>query len=309
MTDQIAIGADIGGSHITSAAVNLRTFEILENTTFSAKIDNKASKDVIMQDWAKAINKTIESVSMQTKADIGFAIPGPFNYKTGVAMFEGDNDKYESLHNVSVPEELPKFINSEKVNLRFLNDATSFGVGVSTQGKARKCKKVIVVTLGTGFGSAFISNGVPQVNSNDVPQDGCLWDKPYKTGISDDYFSTRWCIERYFELTSQRVKGVKEIAAADTDESRKVFNEFGANMAEFMIPFVKKFQAEIIVMGGNISKASDLFLPKLKNDLEKAGLQLEFEVSPLLEDAAIIGSAKLFVNDFWNVVKNELPEI
>ena len=309
MTDQIAIGVDIGGSHITSAAVNLRTFEILQNSSFSAKIDNKASKEIIMQDWCKAINKTIESVSLQNTATIGFAIPGPFNYKTGVALFEGNNDKYESLYKVSIPEELPKFINSEKVNLRFLNDATAFGVGVSTQGKAKNCKKVIVVTLGTGFGSAFIKNGVPQVNSYDVPKDGCLWDKPYKSGISDDYFSTRWCIERYYEITSKRVKGVKEIAEANTEDSRAVFNEFGVNMAEFMIPFVKKFQAEIIVMGGNISKASDLFLPTLKSELQNAGLQIEFEISPLLEDAAIIGSAKLFVADFWNLVKNELPEL
>lgn len=309
MTDQIAIGVDIGGSHITSAAVNLRTFEILQNSSFSAKINNKASKEIILHDWCIAINKTIESASLQNRATIGFAIPGPFNYKTGVALFEGDNDKYESLYKVSIPEELPKFINSEQVDLRFLNDATAFGVGVSTQGKAKNCKKVIVVTLGTGFGSAFINNGVPQVNSDDVPKDGCLWDKPYKSGISDDYFSTRWCIERYYEITSKRVKGVKEIAEANTEESRAVFNEFGSNMAEFMIPFVKKFQAEIIVMGGNISKASNLFLPKLKSELQKVGLQTAFEISPLLEDAAIIGSAKLFVNDFWNVVKNELPEI
>ncbi|MDE3743178.1 ROK family protein [Maribacter polysaccharolyticus] len=309
MTDQIAIGVDIGGSHITSAAVNLKTFEILGNTTFSARIDNKASKELIFKDWSKAINKTIESASMQTKAEIGFAIPGPFNYKTGVALFEGENDKYENLRNVSVTKEFPKYLNSENVSLRYLNDATAFGVGVSTQGKAKTCKKVIVVTLGTGFGSAFISNGVPQVNSDDVPQDGCLWDKPYKSGISDDYFSTRWCIERYFELTSQRVKGVKEIAEANTEDSRKVFDEFGSNMAEFMIPFIKDFKAEILVMGGNVSKASDLFLPVLKKELEKAGAPLEFEVSTLLEDAAIIGSAKLFVNDFWNVVKNELPEI
>lgn len=309
MNDKIAIGVDIGGSHITSAAVNLRTFEILQKTTYSTKINNKASKDVVLQDWSKAINKTVESASLQSKADIGFAIPGPFNYKEGVALFEGENDKYESLFNVSIREELPKFINSEKVSLRFLNDATSFGVGVSTQGKAKDCQKVIVVTLGTGFGSAFINNGVPQVTSNDVPKDGCLWDKPYKSGISDDYFSTRWCIERYYEITSKRVEGVKEIADANTEDSRRVFSEFGSNMAEFMIPHIEKFQAEIMVMGGNISKASGLFLPALKNELQKAGIRLEFEVSPLMEDAAIIGSAKLFVNDFWNLVKNDLPEL
>jgi len=307
MQDEIAIGVDVGGSHIVSAAVNLRTFEILPKTTFSVKVNNKESKDIVLENWSRAINRTIQSVSMQKTANIGIAIPGPFNYVTGVAMFEGDNDKYENLYKVSIPEELPKHINSNEVNLRFLNDATSFGVGVSTQGKAKDCKRIIVLTLGTGFGSAFIKNGIPQVNTKEVPEGGCLWDKPYKSGISDDYFSTRWCIDRYHQLSSELMKGVKEIAAANNAHSRTVFNEFGSNMADFMIPFIEKFQPEIIVMGGNISKASKLFLPSFNRELQKNGLGLDYEISNLMEDAAIIGSSRLFEPHFWNSVKDNLP--
>lgn len=309
MDNQIAIGVDIGGSHITSAAVNLRTFKILPNTTYSVKINNKASKEVVLKEWSKAINKTIDSASLTGKANIGFAIPGPFNYKTGVAMFEGGNDKYESLYKVSILDELPKHINGEEVNLRFLNDATSFGVGVSTQGRAKNHSKLIAVTLGTGFGSAFIKDGVPQVNTNEVPVGGCLWDKPFKSGISDDYFSTRWCIERYHQISNELVKGVKEIAEANNEYSKTVFNEFGTNMAEFMIPYIREFNAEIIVMGGNISKANELFLTVFKDVLIKTGVQVEIEISTLMEDAGIIGSARLFEPNFWNMVKDNLPDL
>ena len=307
MQEDIAIGVDIGGSHVVSAAVHLKTFNILPKTTYSVRINNKAPKHVVLKDWGKAINKTIASASMHSRANIGFAVPGPFDYRTGVAMFKGDNDKYECLYKVSILDELPKYINSDEVNLRFLNDATSFGVGVSTQGKAKDCKRIIVVTLGTGFGSAFIRDGVPLVQSNEVPVGGCLWDKPFKSGISDDYFSTRWCIKRYYGLSTVVVKGVKEIAEAHDEHSKTVFNEFGSNMAEFLIPFLEKFRPEIIVMGGNISKASNLFLPAFKLELQKAGLQLDFEISTLMEDAAIIGSSRLFDPSFWNRVKDDLP--
>ena len=307
MQDEIAIGVDIGGSHIVSAAVNLNTHEILPKTTFSVKINNKESKDIVLENWSKAINQTIESAALHNKANIGFAIPGPFNYSAGVAMYEGDNDKYENLYKVSILDELPKHINSNKIKLRFLNDATSFGVGVSTQGKAKNCNKIIVVTLGTGFGSAFIKNGIPQVHTNEVPEGGCLWDKPFKSGISDDYFSTRWCIDRYQELTSKKEKGVKEIALANNEHSKTVFDEFGSNMAKFMIPYIEKFRPDIIVMGGNVSKASDLFLPAFKNVLLNNGLLVEFEISNLMEDAAIIGSARLFEPNFWKGVKDNLP--
>lgn len=309
MKDEIAIGVDIGGSHIVSAAVNLSTFEILPQTTYSVKINNKEPKDIVLENWSKAINRTIESASLHNKANIGFAIPGPFNYSTGVAMYEGDNDKYENLYRVSILDELPKFINSDIIELKFLNDATSFGVGVSTQGKAKDCKKIVVVTLGTGFGSAFIKNGIPQVNTDEVPEGGCLWDKPFSLGISDDYFSTRWCIDRYQELSSEKAKGVKEVAMANNEYSKIVFDEFGSNMAKFMIPYIENFRPDIIVMGGNVSKASNLFLPAFKNVLLNNELKVEFEISNLMEDAAIIGSARLFEPNFWQGVKDNLPTL
>ena len=307
--DQIAIGVDVGGSHITSAAVNLKNLVIMPETTFSVKVDNKAKKDIILKKWSEAINKTIDSVSLKKSANIGFAIPGPFNYKEGIALFEGGNDKYENLYKVSIPEELSKYLISDKTNFRFLNDATSFAVGVSSQGKAKNCDKIIATTLGTGFGSAFIKNGVPLVDDPQVPRDGCLWDKPFKNGIGDDYFSTRWFIKRYFEITSKKIKGVKEIATENTSLSKHIFEEFGTNMGHFMVPFLQKYKPELIVMGGNISNAGNHFIPALEQVIRDSGLNVGIEISTLMEDAAIIGSAKLFNPDFWNKIQGDLPSI
>ena len=308
MKEQSIVGVDVGGSHITSAAVNLKTLEIIPGTIHSVKVNNKAHKEDILKNWSESINRTIESSSLQGGVKIGFAMPGPFHYKTGLAMFER-NDKYESLFNVSIPNELSKYIDAENVDFRFLNDATAFGVGVSSIGKAKNYNKTIAVTLGTGFGSAFIKEGVPQVNVDDVPQGGCLWDKPYKEGIGDDFFSTRWCIKRYFEITSKQVSGVKEIAEANNNDSKTVFHEFGSNMAEFMIPYIKTYRPDLIILGGNVSNASEYFLPTLKNKINNAGLNVNFGISNLMEEGAIIGSAKLFDSHFWNQVKNDLPNL
>ena len=309
MNDQIAIGVDIGGSHITSAAVNLETLEILPGTTYSVKVDNKAQKEAVLKQWSEAINKTIAMASLGAFAPIGFAIPGPFNYKDGIALFEGGNDKYENLFNVSIPDELPKYLEAKNVSFRFLNDATSFAVGVSTQGQAKQHERIIAVTLGTGFGSAFIEHGVPLVHRSDVPKDGCLWDKPYKDGIADDYFSTRWCVQRYQELSSNQVPGVKEIAEANTLQSQQLFMEFGTHMAQFMLPYFQEYQPGLLVMGGNISKAAPLFVPSLKEVLSQADADIDIEISPLMEDAAIIGSAKLFLPPFWEKVQLDLPNL
>lgn len=307
MEERIAIGVDIGGSHITSSLVDLNEYRILPGTTYSKCVDNKAGKEQIFGDWAEAINRTIAHSSVPTVAHIGFAMPGPFDYKTGLALFKG-NDKFDSLYNVSIPTEFSAYLKGvETTNFRFLNDATAFGVGVSAMGKARGYSKVLAITLGTGFGSAFIKDGIPLVHSDEVPKGGCLWDKPFKDSIGDDYFSTRWCLKRYGEITGRKAEGVKEIADRDDGDTRMLFGEFASNMAEFLIPFLVEFKPDLIVLGGNISKAHQLFLPTLRSRIQEAGLQVGFEISGLMEDAAIIGSAKLFDPYFWDQVKENLP--
>ncbi|MBC8770530.1 ROK family protein [Arenibacter sp. BSSL-BM3] len=306
MAELKVIGVDIGGSHITSSIVDLNLLNLIEGSTFSVKVDNKASKDNILKCWSMAVNQSIEYMDVHDEIRIGFAMPGPFNYKKGLGMFIGNNQKYESLNGVSIPAELSKYLHADKMDFRFLNDATAFGVGVASMGKAKDYSKVVAITLGTGFGSAFLQDGVPQVTVDNVPKGGFMWDKPYKLGLGDDYFSTRWCVKRYKEITGEETIGVKEIAEANNDSSRKVFLEFGSNMAEFMLPFLIKYQPDLIILGGNVSKASALFLPALKNKIKDTGLQVDFEISDVLEEAAIIGSAKLYDSYFWEQLKNTI---
>lgn len=308
MKHNIAIGVDVGGSHIISAAVNLETLEIIPNSTFSEKIDNKAAKDTVLSGWSHVINKTMNSVSdLKLNPNIAFAMPGPCNYKKGITLFE-NNDKYENLYNVSIPNELTPFLDASEIDFRFMNDATSFGVGVSTLGEAKNVTKVIALTLGTGFGSTFISNGLPVVEALDVPEGGCLWDKAFKFGMADDYFSTRWFVKRYFELSGVELRGVKEVVSNFTPISKQVFQEFAANFVQFMTPYIKQYGPEVIILGGNISNASSYFLQEIEAGFKAKNLEVKFEVSKLGEEAAIIGSAQLFLPEFWNKVKNDLPE-
>jgi len=306
MNQNIVIGVDVGGSHIICSAIDAKTLQVIPQTTFSSKINNKASKNDVLKNWAIVINKTIKCLPNIEKISIGFAMPGPFQYKSGIAMFE-NNDKYENLYNVSLPNELPKFLEGNNFEFRFLNDATSFGVGVACMGKAKESEKVIAITLGTGFGSCFIKNGIPQVKGINVPEGGCLWDKSFKNGIADDFFSTRWFVKRYFELSGVQVDGVKEIVSLNNEFSTIVFSEFSNNLAKFLSPVINDYKPNVIVLGGNISNASDKFMPEVKKLLKKENLDTDFVVSNLMEEAAIIGSAKLFDTDFWEKIKNDLP--
>ncbi|MDG3583853.1 MULTISPECIES: ROK family protein [Galbibacter] len=305
----IVIGVDIGGSHVSCAAVNTNTNTILPETYFQNEVNSKASKETILQTWGDTINQVLKIFKGKQIEGIGFAMPGPFKYKEGIAMFEV-NDKYESLYNVSVLNELPKYVSAKNIKLRFLNDASSFGLGSLLCGGIKTDKKVIAITLGTGFGAAFFDGDMPILTGNEVPENGCLWDKPYKNGISDDYFSTRWFINAYEEYNGNNdIYGVKEIIDEEKEVAKVLFKKFTVNLCEFMLPYINKFQPDLLIIGGSIAKSSSLFLPDLKEAFSEAGMDLSIQIISNTEEANIIGAAYALNDSFWKKIELILPKI
>lgn len=309
----ITIGVDIGGSHISSAAVNGSDFVIIPGTYFSGAVDSKASKEVIIKKWADIINQTIQIIqetydySLSDTIGIAFSMPGPFQYETGIAMFEG-NDKYESLYNVSVSEELLKYLSTQNVSFRFLNDASCFGVGGSLKQESDANSKVIAITLGTGFGAAFLDNKLPITQGNNVPHNGCLWDKPFEDSIADNYFSTRWFLSQYESITGNKLTdGVKEIAGIEDYSTAKIFDDFANNLSEFLAPFIIDFQADLLILGGNIAKSNRLFLAKFQENLKSKNIDIAISIVENTEQTSILGSSYLFNEVFWERIKAELP--
>lgn len=299
----ISIGIDIGGHHIACAAINLDNFSIIENSHFTTKVDNKATADEILLLWCDTISKTLSAFDKSALKGIGFAMPGPFDYVNGIGLFTHDVQKFEHLYNVNIVSELKTRLQlDEDISVRFINDATAFGIAETWIGKAKNHTNAMALTLGTGFGSAFFRNGIPVIDDEDVPQQGCLWHLPFKSGIADDSFSTRWFVNNFNEKSSEKVAGVKEIAdkAYQGNElALSLFNEYGQNMADFLLPWVEKFKATSIVIGGNIVGAFDLFGNKLNDTFKSKNISVEISISELMEMGAIVGSARLVDDSYY----------
>lgn len=310
-SSKIAIGVDIGGSHIYSAAVDLSTHHIIPGTGCQEKINNKASAGEILSGWAKALEGTLSKIDRERLIGIGFAMPGPFDYPKGIALFERV-EKYESLYGINVSEKLRALLNlGEHIHFRYINDATAFAIAEAWVGKAGDFDKMIALTLGTGFGSAFIDRGIPVLEGPTVAELGCVWHIPFKEGIADDYFSTRWFIKNYKLKTGKIAGGVKDIAdVVDTDPAAAaLFEEYGTNMGNFLAPWIRKFDARVIVIGGNVTGAFNLFGNFLVKAMADQGLDVQVVLSDLKEDAAIIGGARLLVDEYWSKVKDLLSKM
>ena len=306
-----AIGVDIGGSHICSALVDMDKKQIVPGSFSEFKVNNKASADSIMGIWTNALLKTLSVISKENLTGIGFAMPGPFDYEKGIALFERVA-KYESLYNLNVVDYLRKSLGlGNHIPVRFMNDASSFAVGEAWIGKSAGFHRSMALTLGTGFGSAFIENGVPVLERDDVPQLGCVWHLPYRDGIADDYFSTRWYIKEYAGITGKTLPGVKEISdAAENDENaKKLFVQFGDNIGKFLGPWIKKFSAEVLVIGGNMTGAYNHLGPPFEKSLREQKINIPVHLSEHMENAALVGSARLLEPEFWENVKSLLSKM
>jgi len=298
-----AVGTDVGGNHISCALVDLSTGKIVDGSRSEGSVDNRADKVTILESWASVLKKTIKNVDKRELAGIGFGMPGPFEYHKGIARF-AQVEKYYSLNGVGVADELDALLGID-VPLRFMNDASAFAVGEAWQGCVANFGRSVSITLGTGFGSAFVANGVPVVNGNDVPEMGCVWHLPYADGIADDYFSTRWFLNEYKKITGVMADGVRQLAdAAITDRNAiTVFTLFGYNLGNFLAPWLLKFGTSTLVIGGKVAEVYSLFGTAFEFAFLKHGIAVKIKLPILKDDAAIIGSARLIDENYWQMIQ------
>ena len=310
MTDEkrYAIGVDVGGSHISCTTYDLIQSKLVAGTTRSLPIDNKGSKENIINRFAELLTPSINNITSSELAGIGIAMPGPIDYESGLGLFSGDNAKYVNLCQVNIREELSSALNIDEQVIRFINDATAFALGEFFNGQLIGSKRSLAITLGTGFGAAFLSNGIPVLADEKVPKGGCLWYLSFENGIADDYFSTRGLVDRFEAKSNLNVKGVKEIAekVVENAHAQAVFDDFGDKLASFLLPWLKSFEVENVVIGGNISKAFKHFENSLKRYIQTKGMNVKIEQSELLENSAFIGAAALLNDEFYTSIKKQL---
>ncbi len=309
MNKYIAIGSDIGGSHISCAAIDLVSGKILRETINEKTVNNQAQANAIISIWAEALSGVLAKVPFENVKGIGFAMPGPFDYVKGICYIRGVA-KYENLYGFNITDAIASSLDvSDDFLIRFMNDASAFAVGEAWAGSASKAVHSLSITLGTGFGSAFITNRVPIVDGPVVPKLGCIYHLPYRDGIADDYFSTRGLLGRYRKQTGKELSGVKELASLASSDRivSDLFIDFGDKLGLFLVPWLEKFKAEILVIGGNISNAYNLFGDIFESRLKKENCDCKVALSKLKEDAALLGSAYLLDDDFWESVQHALP--
>jgi glucokinase len=274
---------DIGGTHVAAARVDLETVSVVAESRRRTPLPAGAPRHELV----RRLVETARAVTSPEVERSGVAVPGPFDYERGVCRVR---HKLVGLYGVSLRHELAIGLGLRGFAVSFLNDAAAFLLGESLAGAARGHARAVGITLGTGLGSAFLADGLIVESGQGVPPGGVVYLLPFRGDPVEDRISRRALLSRYGD-TEIDVEQVADRARDGDERATAAFREVGADLAEFLAPWLESFEADCLVVGGSIARAWDLFEPVLRPGLASVRSLDLVTAAALIDDAALLGAA------------------
>jgi len=235
------IGVDIGGTGIKGAPVAIEEGELTKER-IRLLTPEPATPDAV----AKTVAKLLEQIA--EPGSVGLTLPAVV--RNGVVETAANIDRtWIGINAVDL------FAGATGRAVGVVNDADAAGLAETRFGAGRDRRGVIVmVTLGTGIGSAVFANGtlVPNTELGHLPLHGDTAERWAAESVRerDGLSWKKWThrLQQYFEL-----------------------------LERLLWP-------DLFIVGGGVSKKADKFLPYLE-------LNTEIVAATLLNDAGIVGAA------------------
>ena len=314
MEKPYVIGMDMGGTNTVFGIVDTRGNVISKS---AIKTSTHMDVNLYIDDIYVELSKLIEAAGgIEKIKGIGVGAPNG-NYYTG---------NIEFAPNLNWKGVIP-FANlmADKfgVPTALTNDANAAAVGEMTYGAARGMKNFIMITLGTGVGSGIVIDGkvvyghdgfagelghVIVMRNNGrlcgCGRNGCLEAYASATGVAR---SAREILESNKKDSLLRNIPIEDItskdvfdAAMDGDEiAIEIFKFTGKILGEAFADFITFSAPEAIILFGGLSKAGDLIMRPIVENMEKSLLNIwkgkvKVLFSELKEaDAAVLGASAL----------------
>jgi len=204
-------------------------------------------------------NQTLlESLCTLATADcydyIGVAVPGPFDFSTGTSYMK---HKLLPLYEISLLDILHTA--APKTTVEFIHDSTAFCLGAMEEFPELFHGGCSCVMLGTGLGYAYAENGRVFVDENETPS-VLLWKKPYRESTAENYVSAT-ALVRMCQEQGYGYQNTFDMACAAKNGDTKllsIFHDAGKYLAEIMEEEFSKNKAEVLIIGGQVSRSWEL---------------------------------------------------
>lgn len=279
---------EVGGTHVTAGWVHPDGWQVSEVRRRELPAGGSAGQLIEILAAAGA------GLAAGPGADWGIAMPGPFDYARGVAHYAGVG-KFEALAGVDVGAALAAALPERPGSLCFSNDASAFAVGEWLIGAARGALRCVAVTLGTGIGSAFLDKGISIGTGPSVPPQAELHLLCHAGRPLEDWVSSRAIRAGYVRAGGSNgldVKEIAELARAGDAAAGAAFDAAFRVLGEVLGPWLERFGADRLVIGGSISRSFDLVEEPLRAGLSPfADCRFPIVVAVEPELAPLVGAA------------------
>jgi glucokinase len=284
---------EIGGSHVTAALVDLSAAKVLPGSIRHELCASGTASDIL-----EAIIACALALPAAQGAAWGVAIPGPFDYQRGVALFTGVG-KFDSLYGVDVGAALAAGLRRHPGPIRFLNDAHAFVRGEWLFGAGLGHDRCVGITLGTGVGSAFLAGGTVCDHGSAIPPEGRVDLLRIDGQPLEDVVSSRAIRRAYQRQTGTRPLDVAWIAQrvgrGDMTAAYVLGTAF-ERLGEALGPWLASFGATMLVVGGSMTGSWKLIKPALEAGIGRTyepatSLTMAVSVAARGNDAALLGAA------------------
>ena len=243
MKDNLVLGVDIGGTGIKGALVDVKRGKMTTERFRLETPQPSTPKNV-----ADTFKKIVAHFNWKGKVGVGF----PAVIKNGISTTASNIDK--GWIGTDVAQLLQK---SSRCPVTVLNDADAAGLAEITFGEGKGVKgTVILITIGTGIGSAIFLDGKLLTNT----EFGHIYLKGH-TAVAEKY-------------ASNTARKVEELSWSD----------WGNRFEDYLGHLQFIFNPDLFILGGGSSKKYDKFEDAIK-------INTPIKTAKLLNEAGIIGAA------------------
>jgi glucokinase len=271
---RVALAIDLGGTKASFAVVDA-TGAVLSRIKRSS---HEGGAAVPFESLAATAGETVAAAGLGW-GDVraaGLVVPGIYNPATGTAW-------------------APNLWGRDEVPLRYV-------LGEAWQGAARGCRDVVFLAVGTGIGAGILSDG-RLVRGHDGIAGAVGWfalDPRWR----EDYARTG-CFEAEAagpalarRLGVATAEDAAEAARRGDAAALRAVDETVEWLAMGIANLVSTLNPQIVVLGGGLMQAADLFLEPVRRAFVRwaqplAAPRCRIELTQLGEDAALFGAARL----------------
>ena len=319
MKKEVALGIDIGGTNTAFGFIDREGNYLADGNILTGKHED-------VHDYLRELYLEIEKVfdtirEGHTLIGIGIGAPNG-NYYKGTIEY-AVNLRWNEV--IPMCDMLQEYYPGIPVCLT--NDANAAAIGEMVYGGARGMKDFIMVTLGTGVGSGFVSNGKliyghdgfagelghiivsPNGRQCGCGRQGCLETYVSATGVKRTAYKMMAKYNYPSELRSipfneMTSKTICEAALKGDLRAINTFKYTAKMLGEALANMVAITSPEAIFLMGGLAKAGDLLFVPTKDHMEMNMLKnfsnkVKLLPSQLTQNVAIYGAAALA----WNELK------